>query len=91
MFGSDSTPELTEEQTDEILAQRREISRYIHEDKKRASYDGKFYLLAMLLFIMLFSLVVLRYKPEVFSEVLSLVLGALGGGIGGYGIGKSRQ
>lgn len=87
VIGSDTAPNFTEEQTNEILSQRRKITEYVHEDRKRESYDSKFYLVSIALFVLLFSALVLNYYPEVFPEVLSLVVGLFGG----YAIGKGRN
>jgi len=84
------TPNLSEKQVDEVLSQRRKIAEFVHEDRQRDSYDMKFYLIGILLFVLLFSGLVLWKKPDVFSEVLSLIVGLFGGGVGGYGIGKTK-
>lgn len=89
MIGENS-PNFTKEQVDEILSQRREIAGYIHKDRKTESYDGKFYLIVIISFILIFSGLVLWAKPDIFSQVLSLIVGLFGGGIGGYGFGKSK-
>jgi hypothetical protein len=85
VLGSDNSPDFTKEQVDELLSQKREITGYIHEDKKSDSWDNKFYLVAILIFVLLFSCLVLWKKPEFFSEVLSFLTGVFGGGLGGYG------
>lgn len=84
------TPNLSETQVDEVLAQRKEIAGFVHEDRKRESFDTKFILIGILIFVLLFSCLVLWKKPDVFSEVLSLIVGLFGGGAGGYGLGKSK-
>lgn len=89
--GTDNPPVFTEEQTNEILSQRRKITEYIHEDRKKDSYDSKFYLVVIVLFVFAFSALVLHKYPEIFSQVLSLVIGLFGGGASGYAIGKSRN
>lgn len=89
--GAENTQVFTEEQTNEILSQRRKITEYVHEDRKRDSYDGKFYLVVVVLFVFAFSALVLHLYPEVFSQVLGLVIGLFGGGAGGYAIGKSKN
>lgn len=91
VLGQDNTPNLTEKQVDELLSQRREITSYIHEDKKRESRDSKFGLVTILVFILLFSGLVLWKYPGSFSEVLSLLIGLFGGAFGGYGYGKKQQ
>ncbi len=91
VLGADNTPNFTKEQVDELLSQKREITGYIHEDKKRESRDSKFYLLVVLIFVILFSGLVMWKKPDLFSEVLSFLTGAFGGGLGGYGIAQKRK
>lgn len=86
VLGADNTPNFTEKQVDELLAQKREITGFIHEDKKRESRDGKFYLTSVLAFILLFSGLVMWKKPDLFSEVLSFLVGVFGGSLGGYGL-----
>lgn len=88
IMGQDNVPSLSDAQISELLAQRREIANYIHEDKKRESYDAKFLFVGVLTFVLIFSALVLWKKPDVFSEVLSLIVGLLGGGAGGYTFGK---
>ena len=90
VLGTDSTPDFTKEQVDELLSQKRETTGFIHADKKRDSYDNKFYLVVVCLFVIAFSALVLKYYPEVFSQVLSLVVGLFGGGAGGYAVGKNK-
>lgn len=90
VLGTDSTPDFTKEQVDELLSQKRETTGYIHADKKRESFDNKFFLVVICLFIFAFSALVLKYYPEVFSQVLSLIVGLFGGGAGGYAVGKGR-
>lgn len=90
-MGADTTPNFTEAQVDEMLSQRREISKYIYDDKKQDSKDSKFNLIVVLIFILLFSGGVLIYKPELFSQVLSFLAGLFGGGLGGYGWAKSKR
>ena len=48
VIGVDSGAELTPEQRDEILSQRRQITEFIHEDKQQDSYDKKFYLVVII-------------------------------------------
>lgn len=91
VIGHDQTSNLTEEQINEVLAQRRQITTYIHEDRKRESYDSKFNLIVILVFILIFSGGVLWKYPDAFSEVLSLLIGLFGGAFGGYGYGKKQQ
>lgn len=90
VLGTDSAPDFTKEQVDELLSQKRETAGYIHADKKRESYDNKFYLVVICIFVIVFSALVLKYYPEVFSQVLSLVIGLFGGGAGGYAVAKSK-
>jgi len=87
--GNTFTP--TERQVDEVLSQRRQVIGYIHDDKKTDSYDSKFYLVVVLIFILVFSGLVLWFKSDLFPEVLSFLAGLFGGGIGGYGFGKIRS
>lgn len=85
VLGTDNTPEFTKEQVDELLSQKREVSKYIHEDKIRESKDSKFYIVIILLFVFAFSSLILFKRPELFSEVLSFLAGLFGGAFGGYG------
>ena len=48
IIGQDNTPPLNETQVSEVLAQRRQIADFVHQDRKRESYDSKFILLAVL-------------------------------------------
>jgi hypothetical protein len=91
VLGADNTPDFTKEQVDELLSQKREITGYIHEDKKRYSSDNKLYFLGIFIFILLFSGLVLWKKPESFGEVLSFIAGLFGGGLGGYGLGSKKK
>lgn len=90
VIGQDSSPDLTKEQVDEVLSQQRQVKEYIHEDRKRESYDSKFYLITILAFILIFSGIVLWKYPDAFSEVLSLLVGLFGGAFGGYGLGTKQ-
>ena len=88
----DNTPNLTEIQVNELLLQRKHFAGLMHEDKKRESKDSRFYLVVVLLFILLFSGLVIWVKPDLFTQVLSLIAGLFGGGLGGYGLGiKTRN
>ncbi len=89
--GDGNVSNFTVEQTNEILSQRRKITEYVHEDRKRESYDAKFYLIVIVVFVFFFSALVLKFYPEVFPQVLSLVIGLFGGGGVGYSIGKSKN
>lgn len=91
IIGQDSTPDLTSEQIDKIIDQRSTIASYVHADKKRDSFDYKFVLIVILLFILLFSALVLWKYPDTFPQVLSLIIGLLGGGAGGYGLGTKSK
>jgi cytochrome c1 len=87
--GNNFTP--TEKQVDEILAQKSKIIDYVHRDKQRSSYDSKFYLIVVLIFVLIFSGLVIYFKPDLFSQVLSFLTGIFGGGLGGYGFGKLKD
>lgn len=91
VIGLDNTSNFTPQQVDEVLAQRREISGYIHKDRVRDSWDSKFYLVAILIFVLIFSGSVLYLKPDLFAEVLSFLAGIFGGGLGGYGFAKAKK
>lgn len=91
VLGQDNTPDFTPEQIDELLSQKREITGFIHEDKKRDSWDGKFYLVIILCFILAFSALVLSKEPDLFGEVLSFLAGLFGGGLGGYGLATRKK
>jgi len=91
VLGNENVPEFTKEQVDEILSQKREITNFIHEDKKRESGDNKFYLVVVLIFICIFAGGVLFNEPEYFDVVLSFLAGIFGGGLGGYGLGLKKS
>jgi hypothetical protein len=90
-MGHENVPKLTESQVDEVLAQRRQVMDYIHDDNTRDSYDAKFYLVVVLIFITVFSLIVIYWKPELFSQVLSFLAGIFGGGLGGVRLSAERK
>lgn len=91
VLGADNTPNFTEKQVDELLAQKREIAGFIHNDKKRESDDERFYLMVTLLFVVLFSGLVLWREPDLFKEVLTFLAGLFGGGLGGYGLASRKK
>ena len=79
---------ITEGHVSEMLAQRRQINEFISDDKKRGSWDQKYYLTVGLVFILLISGLLLLTRPEYFTQVLSLIIG----GFGGFGLGRvTRQ
>ena len=90
-LGTDNTPEFTKEQVDELLSQKSKITDYIHEDRKQESWDNKFYLVIVVVFILLFSGLVLWKNPALFNEVLYFLAGLFGGGLGGYGLANKRK
>ena len=55
VLGTDNSPDFTKEQIDELLSQKREITGYVHKDKIQESWDSKFYLVIILLFILILS------------------------------------
>lgn len=90
--GPDFTP--TEKQVDEILAQRKTIYSYVHEERMQEHEEFKiskqaerFNLSVILIFMTIISAAVLWRKPEYFNQVLTGLL-AFGGG---YGIGRGSQ
>lgn len=89
-MGQDTSPDLTKEQVDEVLSQQRQVKEYIHRDRERESFDSKFYLISILVFILIFAGAVLWKYPDFFPEVLSLLIGLFGGAFGGYGFGKKQ-
>ncbi len=91
VLGTESVPEFTREQVDEVLSQKREVTNFIHEDKKRESKNNRFYLGFILVFILLFAGMVLFKDPEYFDIVLGFLAGIFGGGIGGYGLGLRKS
>lgn len=91
VLGADNTPDFTKEQVDELLSQKRQITGYVHDDKKRDSWDNKFYLVIVLIFVLIFSCLVLWKKPELFNETLSFLAGTFGGGLGGYGLASRKK
>lgn len=91
VLGADNTPNFTEKQVDELLSQKREITSFIHDDKHQHSWDSKFYLIVILVFILVFSGLVIWKKPDLFNEVLSFLVGAFGGSFGGYGLASRKK
>lgn len=91
VLGSDNTPNFTKEQVDELLSQKREITGFIHNDKQQESWDSKFCFIVVLAFILIFSVLILWKKPDLFNEVLSFLAGLFGGGLGGYGLGSRKK
>lgn len=78
---------VNEEHITEILAQRRQINEFINKDKERVSWDGRYYLTAGLIFILLISALVILTHPEYFTQVLALIIG----GFGGFGLGRGTK
>ena len=91
IFGADKTPPLSSEQIDKFIEQRGTIISYVHEDKMQESWDSKFYLVVILIFILAFAGGVAWKLPDYFGEVLSFVAGLFGGSLGGYGLAKIRS
>lgn len=85
VLGTDNSPDFTSEQVDELLSQKRQVNEFVHEDKKRDSADAKFYMVVILVFILLFTALILWRRPDYFGEVLSFLAGLFGGSLGGYG------
>lgn len=85
VLNADNSPDFTSEQIDELLAQKRQVNEFVHEDKKRESENSKFFLTVVLLFILIFSAMIVWKLPEYFGEVLSFLAGLFGGTLGGYG------
>ncbi len=77
----------TETQVDEILSQKSKVIDYIHEDKKLESSDNRFYFLAVIIFSGIIILSVLFFAKENLTQIVSLIIG----GLGGYGIGKNQS
>ncbi|MDQ5953199.1 MAG: hypothetical protein QG551_427 [Patescibacteria group bacterium] len=77
----------TEQQVDEVLSQRRQVLSYVHEDRKQESTDKKFYFTLTLVATTVIILLVLFFAKEYLTQVLSLIIG----GLGGYGIGKTQK
>lgn len=77
----------TERQVDEMLAQRREVHNFIHEDKKMESKDNRFYFGWTILVCLLIVMFVLFFAKEFLTQVLSLIVGAFGG----YGFGRTHK
>jgi len=59
--------------------------------KKQESKDNKFFFSIILVFVLVFSSVVLWQKPDLFGEVLSFLTGVFGGGLGGYGFASRKK
>lgn len=88
---NDNIPKLTTEQVTKIIDQRSKVQEFVHEDKKNAfeleKIDRKnrlHYLYTGAVAIILLCGIVLKYKPEYFSQLLQAIVTTLGG----YGIGK---
>lgn len=86
---------LNENHITEILSQRREITGYIHEDRKRdfekfkhESWDKKFfYAIGVFVWLIVFVFSMMFYKEQVIT-----ILAATATFLGGYGLGsKSKQ
>lgn len=91
MGGESFTP--TSQQFDEILAQRKTVHSYIHEERmqehdrfKIQSKDGKYQLTVLLVFVLLLAIIVLIWQPDYFTQVLFALLGFAGG----FGVGKYK-
>ena len=83
-MGNQQSNQVTEDHINELLAQRRQVNEYVNEDRKRSSWDKKYYLTIGLAFILLISCLIIFTHPEFFTQVLSLIIG----GFGGFGLGK---
>lgn len=77
----------TEKQVDEILSQRRQVHDMIHKDGIRESNDKKYYFTVIIIASCVVIVLVLFFAREFLTQVLSLIIG----GLGGYGIGKNQQ
>ena len=86
-LGNEQNLPITEQHVTEMLSQRRQINGFISDDKKRASYDQKYYLTTGLAFILIISGLVIFTHPEFFTQVLSLIIG----GFGGFGLGRATK
>lgn len=91
MGGDNFAP--TSQQFDEILAQRKVVHSYIHEERmqdhekfKISSSDSKYYVTLILVFVIIICSFVLFLKPDYFTQVLSALLGFAGG----FGVGKYK-
>lgn len=86
-LGNQPNLPITEVHVSEMLAQRRQINEFISDDKKRGSWDQKYYLTIGLVFILIISGLVIFTHPEYFTQVLSLIIG----GFGGFGLGRASK
>lgn len=89
IFDSNDGFDLTERQIDEALSQRREVNSYIHKERmqKHTRFEmSSKYQIYYFLAILVFSGIVMFYKPEYFTEVLYALFGFLGG----YGLGRHK-
>ncbi len=77
---------VTSEHLDEILAQRKQVNEFVHEDKKEELAHQRFILRWSLISILVMSVLILWKAPEYFTQVIT----ALIAGLGGFGIGKSQ-
>ena len=86
-LGDQQNLPVNEAHVTEMLSQRRQINEFISEDKKRGSYDKKYFLTAGLIFIVVISSIVIFTHPEYFTQVLALIIG----GFGGFGFGQAYK
>lgn len=77
----------TEKQVDEILSQRRQVHDMVHKDGIRESGDKRYYFTMIMIASFAVITLVLFFAREFLTQVLSLIIG----GLGGYGIGKNNQ
>ena len=85
---------LSERQIDEILAQRKEVNKYIYDermqrhDRFKISEKNKLhYFYGSSVLVVLIAGAVLVYHPEYFKEVLALLFGFAGG----FGVGRNTR
>ncbi|GAB4147198.1 MAG: hypothetical protein OHK0017_08650 [Patescibacteria group bacterium] len=92
-----STP-LTTEQITMVIEQNSKVYEYIHQERmkeleeaKVQSFDRRYGLSALLIFLAILAMGTLYFRSEYFDQVMALIIGLLGGGAGGYAFGKSSN
>lgn len=78
--------DLDKGQIDLLIQQREKVYDYIHIDKKQDSYDRKYYFTGVAIVVLAVLCMVVFKVPEYTTQVISLIIGA----VGGYGLGKTK-
>lgn len=88
--GNDISKKLTEEHITQMIDQRGKVNELIHEDRKGGRFDNKFYFVGAGIFCLALVFIVLWKAPDYFPELLTFLVGFIGGGGGGYGFAKTK-